>query len=94
MTEAFVARDHPARDDVAIAYAPATASDVQLFVEGNNFFPRILDDDKYGDMNAKPLECLACRRAIENLHDASQSGQHLYSILHSMNPPASPNVGP
>jgi cardiolipin synthase len=27
-----------------IPYAPATAADVQLFVEGTTFFPRILDD--------------------------------------------------
>lgn len=55
-TEAFAARDHPARDDVAISYAPATASDVQLFVEGINFFPRILDDIRAAQHSVHVLE--------------------------------------
>jgi cardiolipin synthase len=56
VTEAFVARDHPARDDVAIPYAPATASDVELFVEGRNFFPRILDDIRAAQHSVHVLE--------------------------------------
>jgi cardiolipin synthase len=56
VTEAFAARDHPARDDVAIPYAPATASDVQLFVEGGAFFPRILDDIRAAQRSVHILE--------------------------------------
>lgn len=43
-TESFARRDNPKRDDVAIPYAPTTAADVQLYVEGNSFFPAIIDD--------------------------------------------------
>jgi len=55
-TEAFVARDHPARNEIGIPYAPATASDVQLFVEGLNFFPRILDDIRAAQSSVHVLE--------------------------------------
>ena len=44
MTERFVQRDDVRRDDAAIAYAPATASDVQLFLDGTQFFPAMIDD--------------------------------------------------
>jgi cardiolipin synthase len=54
--EAFAARDNPARNDIAIPYAPATASDVQLFVEGVNFFPRILDDIRAAQSSVHVLE--------------------------------------
>lgn len=43
-TEAFARQDNPKRDDVAIPYAPTTAADVQLYVEGKTFFPAIIDD--------------------------------------------------
>ncbi len=43
-TEAFARRNDPKRDDVAIPYAPTTAADVQLYVEGKTFFPAIIDD--------------------------------------------------
>lgn len=43
-TEEFARREDPRRDDVAIAYASSTASQVDLFVEGYQFFPAILDD--------------------------------------------------
>jgi cardiolipin synthase len=56
VTEAFAARDHPARDDVAVPYAPATAADVQLFVEGVSFFPRILDDIRAAQGSVHILE--------------------------------------
>ena len=44
VTEAFARRSNPARDDVAIPYAPSTASDVQLFLDGPQFFPAMLMD--------------------------------------------------
>ncbi|HVL25584.1 MAG TPA: phosphatidylserine/phosphatidylglycerophosphate/cardiolipin synthase family protein [Thermomicrobiales bacterium] len=44
VTEAFARRDDPLRDDAAIAYAPSTASDVRLFIDGTQFFPAMLDD--------------------------------------------------
>lgn len=43
-TEAFARRDDAKRDDVAIPYAPTTAADVELLIEGNNFFPAIIED--------------------------------------------------
>jgi cardiolipin synthase len=42
-TEEF-ARHEATRDDVAIPYAPSTAADVELLIEGNAFFPAILAD--------------------------------------------------
>jgi cardiolipin synthase len=44
MTEAFVQRDDLEREDVAIPYALATASDVRLYLDGPEFFPAILED--------------------------------------------------
>ncbi len=43
-TEEFARRDDPGRDDVAIPFAPSTASDVQLFLDGPEFFPAMLAD--------------------------------------------------
>jgi cardiolipin synthase A/B len=42
MTEAFARRDDPWRDDVAIPYAPSTASSVRLYPGGEQFFPAML----------------------------------------------------
>jgi cardiolipin synthase len=42
MTETFARRDDPWRDDVAIPYAPATASSVRLYSGGEQFFPAML----------------------------------------------------
>src|SRR4051812_39342755 len=39
MTEAFAARERPRVDDIAIPYAPTTASSVDLYSEGTSFFP-------------------------------------------------------
>lgn len=44
VTEEFARRDDPGRDDVAIPFAPATASGVQLFLDGPEFFPAMLAD--------------------------------------------------
>lgn len=44
ITEEFARRDDAKRDDVAIPYAPTTAADVQLMIEGNTFFPEIIAD--------------------------------------------------
>jgi len=44
VTEEFARRDDPGRDDVAIPFAPATASDIQLFLDGPEFFPAMLAD--------------------------------------------------
>ncbi|MEJ7839041.1 MAG: phosphatidylserine/phosphatidylglycerophosphate/cardiolipin synthase family protein [Thermomicrobiales bacterium] len=44
MTEEFLRRSNPQCDDVAIAYAPTTASDVDLFSGGAQFLPAILND--------------------------------------------------
>lgn len=44
MTERFVSQSDVRRDDVAIAFAPTTASDVQLFLDGAEFFPAMVDD--------------------------------------------------
>lgn len=44
MTEEFARREDAKRDDVAIPYAPSTADDVQLMIEGNQFFPAIVAD--------------------------------------------------
>jgi cardiolipin synthase len=43
-TESFVRGSDLTRQDVAIAYAPTTASDVQTFLDGTTFFPAILAD--------------------------------------------------
>jgi cardiolipin synthase A/B len=43
-TEEFARRDDVRRDDVAIPYATTTASDVQLYIEGDQFFPAMLED--------------------------------------------------
>jgi len=44
VTEEFARLDNPKRDDIAIPYAPTTASSVDLYIEGDNFFPEILSD--------------------------------------------------
>lgn len=44
MTEAFVQRDDVRRDDVAIPYAPSTASDVELFLDGTQSYPAMIED--------------------------------------------------
>lgn len=44
VTEEFARRDNPKRDDVAIPYAPTSASSVDLYIDGNQFFPEILAD--------------------------------------------------
>lgn len=44
MTEQFLQREDARRDDVAIAYAPGTASDVQLFLDGIQFYPAMIAD--------------------------------------------------
>lgn len=44
MTQEFLQRDDVRRDDAAIAYAPSTASDVQLFLDGTQFFPAMVED--------------------------------------------------
>lgn len=44
MTEAFARQDNPRRDDIAIDYAPGTASDVQPFNGAQEFFPAMLAD--------------------------------------------------
>jgi cardiolipin synthase len=44
VTEAFARKGDRDRQDVAIAYAPTTASDVRLFLDGPQFFPAMLDD--------------------------------------------------
>lgn len=49
ITEAFARRDDPKRDDVAIPYAPTTAADVELHVEGLSFFPAIIEDIESAD---------------------------------------------
>jgi cardiolipin synthase A/B len=43
-TEEFARRPDARRDDVAIPYAPATAADVRLLIDGSFFFPAIIDD--------------------------------------------------
>ena len=43
-TERFVARANPKRDDIAIDYAPSTASDVSMFDGAPQFFPAMLSD--------------------------------------------------
>lgn len=43
VTEEFARRDDAKRDDVAIPYAPTTAADVELLIEGNAFFPAIIE---------------------------------------------------
>lgn len=44
MTQEFLQRDDVRRDDAAIPYAPSTASDVQLFLDGTQFFPAMIKD--------------------------------------------------
>lgn len=44
MTEAFAARKDPERADAAIPFAPSTAADVQLYLDGTEFFPAMLAD--------------------------------------------------
>lgn len=44
MTEEFIQRDNVGRDDAAISYAPSTASDVQLYLDGTEFFPAMIQD--------------------------------------------------
>lgn len=44
VTEEFISREGVRRDDVAIPYAPATASDVQLFLNGTQFYPSMIED--------------------------------------------------
>jgi len=44
ITEEFARHANPRRDDVAIPYAPTTASDVRLFLDGPEFFPAMLAD--------------------------------------------------
>lgn len=44
MTERFLSREDARRDDVAIAYAPSTASDAELFLDGTSYFePQLAD---------------------------------------------------
>lgn len=43
-TEAFVRREGPRRDDIAIDYAPSTASSVELYDGAPAFFPAMLKD--------------------------------------------------
>lgn len=49
MTEAFITRQDVERDGAAIAYAPSTASDVQLFLDGTQFFPAMQEDLESAD---------------------------------------------
>lgn len=44
MAEEFIQRNDLRRDDAAIAYAPSTASDVNLFLDGTRFFPAMVED--------------------------------------------------
>lgn len=44
MTERFVQRDDVRRDDAAIPYAPSSASELQLFLDGTQFFPAMVED--------------------------------------------------
>ncbi len=44
MTEEFARNGDARRDDVAIDYAPTTAANPQLFLDGVEFFPAMLDD--------------------------------------------------
>jgi cardiolipin synthase A/B len=44
MTEAFALNEDARRDDVAIPYAPSTADEVDLMIEGDQFFPAIVSD--------------------------------------------------
>lgn len=44
LAEEFVLRDDVRRDDVAVEYAPSTASDVQLFLDGTQFYPDMVAD--------------------------------------------------
>lgn len=44
MTQSFIAKGDARRGDVAIAYAPSTASDVQFFLDGSTFFPEMYAD--------------------------------------------------
>lgn len=44
IAEEFAWRDNLQRDDVAIAYAPTTASEVDLYSGGAQFLPAILND--------------------------------------------------
>src|SRR5690606_1546464 len=49
VTEEFARLDNPKRDDIAIPYAPRTASSVDLYIVGDNFFPEILSDIESAD---------------------------------------------
>jgi cardiolipin synthase len=44
VTEQFARKDDARRDDVAIAYAPTTAANPRLFLDGTEFFPAMLQD--------------------------------------------------
>ncbi len=44
MTQEFVKCGDVRRDDAAIPYAPGTASDVQLYLDGTEFYPAMYDD--------------------------------------------------
>ena len=44
VAEDFARRDDLGRDDVAIPFAPSTASNVQLFLDGPEFFPAMMAD--------------------------------------------------
>jgi cardiolipin synthase len=44
VTEAFARKGDARRDDVDIAYAPTTAANPQLYLDGTEFFPAMLED--------------------------------------------------
>lgn len=44
ITQSFVSDNDALRDDIAFEYAPSTASDVQLFLDGAEFFPAMYAD--------------------------------------------------
>lgn len=44
MTADFIADDDMRRADLGIAFAPSTASDVQLYLDGSTFFPAMMSD--------------------------------------------------
>src|SRR4051812_20724262 len=56
ITESFAARTDLRVGDIAIPYAPTTASDVQLFAEGNTFFPAILADIRAAHQSVHVME--------------------------------------
>ncbi|MCO5226021.1 MAG: phosphatidylserine/phosphatidylglycerophosphate/cardiolipin synthase family protein [Thermomicrobiales bacterium] len=44
MTSDFIADDNTNRGDLAIAFAPSTASEVDLYLDGSSFFPAMMAD--------------------------------------------------